>query len=164
MLRVAKKGIIVFEPQDPITKMPFLLFLSNLLENLKPGLINIFWQNRFSHEVVGNFVYKVSEREFEKLAAGLNLPMLAIKKVNPNFWFTGSEKVPAVLSNKKFRKILFKKKFRDILSKMGLIPSQALSVIVFNSTVEADSLDEELRNDLKENGYKLIEIPKKPYL
>lgn len=159
MLRVAKKGIVIIEPQDPIGKMPFLLFISNFLENIKRGMSNKIWKNRFSYEPVGNFVYKVSEREFEKLAAGLNLPMIAIRKINPNFWFAGSEKIPALNTNKIFMKIHFKKKLRDILSKIGIIPSQTLSIVVFKTLPDAI-----LKNDMKKNGYRFVEIPKNPYL
>lgn len=159
MIRVAKKGIVIIEPQDPIMKMPFLLFMNNVLEKIKHGLVNKIWKNRFSYEAVGNFVYKVSEREMEKFAAGINLPMVAIKNFNPNFWFPGSEKIPAIKSEKKFRKILFQKGLRDLLSNFGIIPSQSLSIIIFKTLPEI-----ELRESLKKDGYKLIEIPKNPYL
>lgn len=159
MIRVAKKAIVILEPQDPITKMPALLFLSNVLERMKYGLVNKLWKNRFSYEAVGNFVYKVSEREMEKFAAGINLPMLAIKNINPNFWFPGSEKLPAIKTEKKFRKILLKKKFRDFLSTYGIMPSQSLSIIIFKVMPEA-----ELQEELKKDGYRMIEIPKNPYV
>ncbi len=159
MIRVAKKGIIIIEPQDPISKIPLLLFLTNMLEKFKSGLINKVWKNRFSYEEVGNFVYKVSEREFEKFAAGLNLPLVAFKQINPNFWFPGSDKFPAVKSNKRFKKILLKKKIRDVLCRFGALPSQTLSIVVFKT-----SPSPELKESLKNNGYKLIEIPKNPYL
>ncbi|WP_313269774.1 class I SAM-dependent methyltransferase [Sphingobacterium sp.] len=159
MIRVAKKGIVIIEPQDPIMKMPFLLFMNNVLEKIKYGLINKIWKNRFSYEPVGNFVYKVSEREIEKFAAGINLPMVAIKNFNPNFWFPGSEKIPAVKSEKKFRRILFKKGLRDFLSNFGIIPSQSLSIIIFTTLPEV-----ELQKSLQKNGYKLIEIPKNPFI
>lgn len=90
--------------------MPLLLFASNLLEKINQKLIGKIWKNRFSYEPVGNFVYKVSEREFEKFAAGLNLPLVAIKMLNPNFWFPGSNRMLAHKSEKAFKKILFKKK------------------------------------------------------
>lgn len=159
MIRVAKKGIVIIEPQDPIMKMPFLLFMSNVLEKIKYSLVNKIWKNRFSYEAVGNFVYKVSEREMEKFAAGINLPMVAIKSFNPNFWFPGSEKIPALKSEKKFRKILLKKGLRDFLSNLGIVPSQSLSIIIFKTLP-----DIELQESLKKEGYKLVEIPKNPYL
>ncbi|WP_282638333.1 class I SAM-dependent methyltransferase [Sphingobacterium thalpophilum] len=159
MVRVAKKGIVIIEPQDPILKMPFLLFMNNVLEKIKYGLVNKIWKNRFSYEPVGNFVYKVSEREMEKFAAGLNLPMVAIKSFNPNFWFQGSDKIPAIRADRRFRQILLKKGFRDVLSKYGIVPSQSLSVIIFKSIPEI-----ELQNVLQKEGYRLIKIPDNPHL
>ena len=159
MIRVAKRGIIIMEPQDPIMKMPLLMFMNNILEKIKSGLINKIWKNRFSYEPVGNFVYKVSGREMEKFAAGINLPMLAVKHFNPNYWFPGSEKIAAVKSEKRFLKILLKKGLRDLLSKLGIIPSQSLSIIIFKILPDIN-----LQVLLKKQQYKIIEIPKNPYI
>lgn len=100
MVRVARKAIIIIEPQDPISRMPLLLFLVNILDKVQNGLSIKVWKNRFSYEKVGNFVYKVSEREFEKFAAGLNLPAIAVKSINPNFWFPESNEIPACNNDK----------------------------------------------------------------
>lgn len=158
MLRVAKSAVVIIEPQDPITKMPLLLLIINLLApNSK--LINKIWKNRFSYEPVGNFVYKVSEREFEKLAAGLGLPMIAFKKINPNFWFKNSEMVPANNKMKKFLSIKIKKNILDILVRLKIIPSQVLASIIFK-----EKPNEETVKLLKLTGYKLINISGNPYL
>lgn len=159
MVRVARKAIIIIEPQDPISRMPLLLFLVNILDKVQNGLSIKVWKNRFSYEKVGNFVYKVSEREFEKFAAGLNLPAIAVKSINPNFWFPESNEIPARKNDKRFRKILFKKNTRDVLSKIGIIPSQTLSLVAFKN-----SPDEVQRERLMKNGYKIVDIPKNPYL
>ena len=159
MIRVARKAIIIIEPQDPISKMPALLYLANLLGRINDRMINKIWKNRFSHETVGNFVYKVSEREFEKFAAGLNLPLIAIKKLNPNFWFPGSEHIKADRKEKVFRGILFRKKIRDLFSNWGILPSQTLSIAVFKNMP-----NESLKKSLTKEGYRLVEIPKNPHI
>jgi len=159
MVRVARKAVIIIEPQDPIAKMPLLLFLSNILEKLSTGLSGKIWKNRFSYEKVGNFVYKVSEREIEKFAAGLNLPAVAVKSINPNFWFQGSNEIPADNKHKEFRKIAFKKNIRDFLTKIGFLPSQTLSLVILKQKP-----DHNLKKELIKNGYRLIEIPENPYL
>ncbi len=58
MIRVAKKGIVIIEPQDPLSKMPLLLLLTNLLPS-KNKFLHSVWKNRFSFEPVGNFVYYI---------------------------------------------------------------------------------------------------------
>ncbi len=159
MIRVAREAIVIIEPQDPILKMPLLLFMNNLLARVNDKLIAKVWKNRFSYERVGNFVYKTSEREFEKLAAGLNLPMIAVKALNPNFWFLGSNNIPAKRTSHKFRKVLWKKGLRDLLSKVGAVPSQTLSIVVFKQLPSPA-----VRQSLIADGYRLVEIPQNPYL
>lgn len=158
MIRVAKKGIVIIEPQDPISKMPLLLMLSNLLLK-KPPLLNKIWKNRFSYEPVGNFVYKVSEREFEKFAAALNLPYVAFKKINPNFHYKGAERTDANPKNKTFKAIKLKKQVLDILVRLKIIPGQVLSAIIFKEKPE-----DPVWQQLQEDGYHIVAIPKNPYI
>lgn len=158
MLRVAQSAVIIMEPQDPISKMPFLLFLSNLLATC-PNLLRQIWKNQFSYEPVGNFVYKVSEREFEKLAAGLGLRLVAFKKINPSFWFEGAEYVSIKNQKKVFLSVKVKKKIRDFLVRIKLIPAQTLVSIIFKITPDNTTI-----KALKKNGYRLVYIPKNPYL
>jgi SAM-dependent methyltransferase len=159
MLRVAKKGFVVIEPQDPISKMPLLLGVVNILTNYRQKWTEKIWRNRFSYEPVGNFVYKISEREVEKFAAGLNLPLVAFKGINPNFHFDGASKQAASFGNPKFRHIYFKRKVLDILVRLGLLPSQVLCAIVFK-----EMPDEKTLTALKTGGYRLVTIPKNPFL
>jgi len=154
MIRVAKKAIVVIEPQDPVLKMPLLLLFSNMLPH---KLLSKIWKNRFSYELVGNFVYKTSEREFEKFAAGLNLPLVAFKKLNPNYYFKGAENVS--VSGGKFLMIRLKKTIADVLTGLKIMPSQVLCTIVFKQQ-PTDGLLQQLKTD----GYKLVTIPKNPYV
>lgn len=158
MIRVAKHGVLVIEPQDPVIKMPLLLMLSNLL-NRNAHFLNKLWNNRFSFEPVGNFVYKVSEREFEKLAAGLGLPIIGFKKINPNYWFKGADLVSTERYSKKFFFIRLKKFILDVLVRIKTMPSQVLATVIFKQLP-----DEFTIALLKKNGYHLVYIPQNPYL
>ena len=158
MLRVAKIAVVIIEPQDPVARMPLLLLINNLLAN-NVRLLNKIWKNRFSYEPVGNFVYKVSEREFEKLAAGLGLKMVAFKKINPNFWFKGAESIPTSNKNRKFLFIRLKRIVLDILVSLKIIPSQVLASIIFKQAPDDDTIDL-----LRRSGYRLVNIPVNPYL
>ena len=158
MIRVCKDGIIIMEPQDPICRMPLLMMISNICQKLNLGIMDKIWKNKISYESVGNFVYKVSEREFEKFAAGLNLPMIAVKEINPNFWFPGSNQIPAQMSQPAFKKIYWKKRFRDFLTLFGIFPSQTLVLVAFKHIPNENTLQR-----LKSEGYRISKIKKNPY-
>ena len=159
MLRVAKKAVVIIEPQDPISKMPALLFITNILAAIGDKMVGKVWKNRFSYEPVGNFVYKVSEREFEKLAAGINLPFVAFKRINPNFYFKGAETAKATNDNSKFRKLKLKKQLFDTLVKLGVICSQAVGTIIYKEMPSEKELAE-----LNAAGFYTVKVPKNPYL
>lgn len=158
MLRVSKRGVLIIEPQDPISKMPILLGITNILASISDKLVQKVWKNRFSYEPVGNFVYKVSEREFEKLAAGLNLPLVAFKRINSHFYFKGAETMKATSGNGQFMKLKFKKKVFDILVSLGVCSSQVLASIIYKEMPDAQELER-----LKRAGYHLVQIPVNPY-
>ncbi|RZK76074.1 MAG: methyltransferase domain-containing protein, partial [Pedobacter sp.] len=157
MIRVSRKAIILMEPHDPIAKMPLLLFFLNLTVSC-PFLQRKVWKNRFSFEPVGNFVYKVSEREFEKFAAGLQLPAVAFKYINPNFYHKDNERKEASLTVWPFLVMRLKKFVLDTLMRLKIIPGQVLSAIIFK---ELPNSEEQKR--LKRAGYKIVLIPKNPY-
>ena len=158
MLRVCREAVIIIEPQDPILRMPYLLGLSNIINRIDPSLLSKIWKNKISYEQVGNFVYKVSEREFEKAAAGFQLPIYAIKEINPNFWFPESNQFIAKNTEPQFRKLKRKKWFRDLLSKTGILPYQTICIILFKKIPR-----EEILIDLKKYGYRIVNIKKNPY-
>lgn len=158
MIRVARTGVVIIEPQDPVSKMPLLLWLMNLTSGSR-RLQRKIWKNRFSFEPVGNFVYKVSEREFEKLAAGLNLPAVAFRKINPNFYTADMEFLTADKRNASFFRLWLKKRLLDFLMMMGLIPGQVLAAVIFKVQP-----DEPTAIALKAAGYKLVSIPENPFI
>ena len=158
MIRVAKKGVYLVEPLDVLTKMPILLFLKNILDRFNPLLINKVWKNRFSWETVGNYVFKISEREIEKIAMGIGLPCIAFKKVNilTNIK-ENTKKVP--VDKKLKRKIFLKIKFLDFLGYLHIIPYNMLCSLIFKEVPS-----QEIIYDLKKMGYTVINLPENPYL
>jgi SAM-dependent methyltransferase len=157
MLRVCKKGIILIEPNDPISKMPFLLFLKNILERWDTKIVQKFWKNRYSFEEVGNYVFKLSERECEKIAMGINLPAIAFKGTN-NVHYDPSNAHESCESPT-FRKIQRKMQWRNFLCKTTLLPYQMLSAILFKQLPDEQTIDA-----LKKDGYQVNILPKNPYL
>lgn len=148
MLRVAKKGVVLIEPNDINISFPFVVILRNLLDRIDTNLLRKFWKNQYSYEVVGNFVYKVSFREFEKMAVALDLPCMAYRGFNNPMsvrW--------ATLPKKRLVRGLF-----NFLCKISLIPYMHLSIVVFKETITP-----EVRQNLKKTGYKIFDLPKNPY-
>lgn len=162
MIRVAKKGVVLIEPVDLLCKMSLLVFLKNLCDLFNPYLINRLWKNRFSWEVVGNYVFKISEREIEKVAMGMGLACVAFKGINirlkpiPNSW-GDVMKVPVDHRlERRVNRYLF---YRDIVCKLRIIPHNHLCAIIFK-----DKPADVLLDELKKNKFQVIELPPNPYL
>ena len=159
MVRVSKKGAILIEPIDILGKMPTLQLIKNLADRISPTFINKIWKNRFSFETVGNYVFKVSEREIEKMAMGLALPCIAFKGVNTEKPKSGEGGLNDVPMNKKTWKAITKRrKFKDLLCKLHLIPHNHLCCVLFSAAPS-----EELRESMRKNGYKILDLPANPY-
>ncbi len=148
MIRVAKKGVIVIEPNDIGISYPILSFIRNLLDRINTGLLKTIWKNQYSYEIVGNYVYKISFREFEKMAVGLDLPMIAVKGFNSAMGARWQSKYIQFI----------KRNLNDILCKLTIIPYQHLSIIVFKELPNLDTI-----KNLKSSNYRLYSLPKNPY-
>ena len=162
MIRVAKKGVVLIEPTDVFCKMSSLVFLKNFCDLFNPNLINKLWKNRYSWEVVGNYVFKLSEREVEKAAMGMGLPCIAFKGVNirlkpiPESW-GDQKKIP--IDKRLERKLDRYIARRDLLCKLGIIPHNNLCAIIFKEKPSAELLE-----DLRRDHFQVIELPPNPYL
>ncbi len=150
MIRVCNKAVVIQEPIDILQTMPILLFIKNMLDRFNPNLISKLWKNRYSFETVGNFVYKVSEREFEKAAIAIGLPAIAFKGYNHAKTKKGMTDISSAKNTVAWR---------NILSRLGIIPYEQLSAIIFKSMP-----DNGLIQRLQAEGYKFIKFPVNPYL
>jgi 2-polyprenyl-3-methyl-5-hydroxy-6-metoxy-1,4-benzoquinol methylase len=161
MLRVCKKGVVlVAEPVDILSKMPTVLFLKNLLDTIHPSLIGKVWKNRFSFESVGNYVYKLSEREIEKLSMGIGLPCIAFRGQHPIFNFWGIKGILDIPRNAKaYKKAMHKNSVLNFFSKLGIIPYTSLSCILFKEAPGKDVV-----TALKRLRFKVETLPRNPYL
>lgn len=159
MIRVAKKAIILAEPQDPLTKMPLMLAVKNILDRFDPTILQKYWKNRYSFEEVGNYVFKLSDREMEKIAMGMNLPAIAFKGINNSYWKAGLDTEIANSTSAAFRKIQSKLRRDNLLCKLGVLPYQVLSAVIFKTLPTQETITK-----LKNEGYLYYEFPKNPYL
>lgn len=161
MIRCSRKAAIIIEPIDVITKMPLLLFIKNVLDRINPMLINKIWKNRFSFEIVGNYVFKISEREVEKIAMGLGLNAIAFKRVNlilnPGLKKSVMNENP--INMKAWRKVKQSIRLKNFFSFLKIVPYNHLLCMVFKSSPSA-----EVRKNMKKMGYVIIDLPKNPYI
>ena len=162
MIRVAKKGVVLIEPVDAWFKMPLLLFIKNICDCFHPYLINKIWKNRFSWETVGNYVFKITDREIEKIAMGMGLSCIAFKEMNirlkpiPAKW-GDSQSVP--FDKKLYKKLKNRFFLWDWVCKLRIIPYNTLCAVIFK-----EKPAEDLVSDLRKQKYKVIELPLNPYL
>ena len=161
MIRVSKMAtILVAEPIDILSKMSLLVLIKNICDKIHPLLINKFWKNRFSWETVGNYVFKVSEREIEKIAMGMGLPYIAFKRYEifaTHKNIDGLSDVP--LNQKLHRKIKMKLAGRSLISSLGIVPHSSLCCVVFK-----EQPSKEIVKKMKDMGFITIQLPTNPYL
>lgn len=161
MIRCSRKATMIIEPIDILARMPLLLFLKNILDRINPRLINKLWRNRFSFEPVGNYVYKVSEREIEKIAMGMGFPCVAFKRINfmLNLKIEKSIMHQVPMNMRYWKKIQGRKRFLDLLGYLGIIPFNHLCCVIFKQDP-----DDETLGKMKDAGYMILNLPANPYL
>ncbi len=160
MIRVAKKAAIVIEPIDILSKIPWILLLKNICDKISPSLINRFWKNRFSFETAGNYVFKLSAREVEKMAMGIGLPCLALREMNIlrlEGDYPELNKIPPKAAIQ--RKFLGRIRRMNFISRLGLIPYNTLCCIIFNEMPTQD-----IKSGLVKMGFSVLDLPTNPYL
>ena len=159
MVRVCRKAVVLIEPQDPVSKMPLLLAFCNLLDRLDPHYTRKIWKNRYSYEEVGNYVFKLSEREMNKLACGMGLPAVAFKGIHNNFYKSSIAEELTDPPSGPFRKLQLKAGMRNLLSKLSLLPHDVLCAVIFKVPP-----DEAMCKELRKQGFVLHHIPPNPYI
>lgn len=156
MLRVAKKGVILIEPNDPyINNNRFIFF--PMLKNFIKKIIG-FKVERHSYEDSGNYVYKISRREIEKVALGLNYPMIAFKGIN-DAYFVGVDREKLSSRGPLVKKIKFLIFIQNLLCKLRVVDYGLLAVVIFVQKPEHEKCQ------LMEGaGYQIVSLPPNPYL
>ena len=147
--RVCRKGVVLIEPNDENT------FFLNTLKRL-------IGKNFYNFETVGNFVYKLNNKELEKFALGMHHRYVGFLKIN-DAYEKGVEFIKLNTKNQKekavIKKIKNKIKFRNFLAKIKLLPYGLTTSVVFKSKPSLD-----LKNKLFNEGFSIRELPSNPYL
>src|SRR5262245_21245291 len=114
MLRVARKAVILVEPND-VCDSPF----TRLKHGLKSVIRGGTHPDAGNYEESGNYIYSVSKRELEKVALGLNLAGIATKGLSDCF-VEGCEFAPASWKSPIYRKIRIRCALRSGMSRLRL--------------------------------------------
>ncbi len=169
MLRVARKGIIFIEPNDEPVIGCSVYVMKRILKRLMMALgfgkklrscdTSIIRPCGRSYEETGNYVYAFSERDIEKVALGLNLPVVAFKGLN-DWYLKGVEFEPATKTSALFRTIQRRIAAEDRRSRRGL--SMAAPILLV-ACIMKEPLSEVLRSMLGGAGFKVVDLPPNPY-
>lgn len=175
MIRVARKAVILIEPNDSIfeelwraknvldrgsfsfsdiaralLKRTGLLNLSRRLRKLK---INPIKYCNATFEISGNFVYAVSKIEIAKVALGIGLPTIAFAGIN-DYYEYGVEFEKAAEDSELFRKVKNKIEKINKTNKSGIIIAVIFKV----------SPEENLRRSMRDMQFEIVDVPTNPYL
>ncbi len=157
MLRVARSGVILIEPNDGYIIHRYSIILFKKIKNMVKYFLGRK-TNKHPFEESGNYVYSISKREMEKVALGLNYKTVAFKELNDSY-FPGveyekmSDKGPV---QKKVKTLIC---IADVLSKLGLSNYGILASITFKKRPS-----KELLQKLANEGYEIIQLPDNPYI
>jgi len=156
MLRVSKKGVVLIEPLDRHidSNVPEICFrhFKNLIKFLLGKKIE-----KHNFEESGNYIYRISKREIEKLSIAMNYRTVVFKGIN-DCYIKGVEFEKASPKSKLFRKIKRRIAFSNLLSRLRLNPYKLMCSIIFK--IEPDVI---LKNKLRKKGCRVIDLPKNPY-
>jgi hypothetical protein len=111
-----------------------------------------------NYEPAGNYVYSISEREIEKVALGLNLPVVAFKGIN-DYYIDGVEYEEVSEQSEKFKKIKQVILKQDKKSKKGIAQYAMLVAIIFKNPV-----DNILMEVLEKYDFTIRILPHNPYV
>ncbi|MES2679852.1 MAG: class I SAM-dependent methyltransferase [Bacteroidota bacterium] len=159
MLRVSKRAIIFTEPHD-FAPAPFT---RAMLQKIKHGLKKIMGKKVEHHdtgnyETVGNYVYGISVRDFEKIALGINLPCIAYKRFN-DVYIPGMETELFTENASLYTRAKHMIWFGKLSTFFGLSYPNTIQMIIFKTKP-----DEFIAGALKKDGYKVINFSPNPYL
>lgn len=162
MLRVARKGVILLEPADHYIFTNFFqaFFRGILLAVNALGILKLFLGKeikRHTYEEVGNYVYKISEREMEKVALGLNFPYVAFKGLN-TYHMNSADNVSASGFSLKKLQVNIMTGVLNLLSFLKITSPQLLAVVILKEEPAADCIA-----DLRNAGYRVVKLPRNPY-
>jgi SAM-dependent methyltransferase len=149
MLRVSKFGVVLLEPFDRKINVSLVMsFAEWLLKKFKGETYN-------RYEISGNYKYSLSKNEIEKIALGLNYPLIAFKYLN-DYYRAGLGIEIKNKNDKLIKKVKRQILLRDILWKFKIFPPTYLMSIIFKKEINLTSL--------KKENFEVFKLTRNPYL
>lgn len=170
MLRVAKRGVVLIEPNEsPVLgglKFIFkrivkrVMLLCRCASRLRTPDTSVFLPYGNTYETCGNYVYTLSEREVEKVALGMNLPAAAFMGLND--WYIKGVEQELYGSNGPLESAIKREINKaDQRARRGLnlgAPFILVSCIFKSSPTAAE------RNALTEAGFRVVDLMRNPFI
>jgi len=159
MLRVSKKAIVFTEPHDFYPPPP----LRAVLQKIKHWLKRITGKTIPHHdtgnyEPVGNYIYGISVREFEKIALGMGFPAIAYKLYH-DAYVAGVEQETFSEQAPLYKKLQAEIRKVALQHRIGLNRPNNIQMILFKAQPDAALVEK-----LKAGAYKLVFFSPNPYI
>ena len=169
MLRVARRGVILIEPNEaPVLVESLSFIVKRLIKGvlLRYGLSSILRTRDTSvirsysnaWEEVGNYVYSISEREIEKVAWGMRYPSCAFKGLN-DYYEKGVEIEKATEDSLLFQKVKERISHADRRVGLNCGAYHLLVAVIFKQPVDSHAI-----RVLQQSGFVFSQLPKNPHV
>lgn len=171
MLRVARDGVFLIEPNDtwnaeaaaPVEPSSTMLnrirrCLLRTVDTARGQRLRLRY-NSPDWEVSGNYVFAISRREIEKVALGLNMPQIVLRGLNDHY-VKGCEFEPADES----RSAIFRELVTVIRDKDELCRRGAADYNLIMAGLLLRPLDERSRKRFVGAGWDVVDLPANPYI
>lgn len=156
MLRVSAKGVVLIEPNDKlINSNPFTCLARYGIGTLEK-MLNTNTE-RDDYEETGNYIYRLSMREIEKVCISVNYHMVAFKKINDHY-VKGADEELLINKGPILKKIERRITFLDTLSFLRIINPRNLVAVIFKETPSLSIV-----RSLEKNNYQIVALPQNPY-
>jgi ubiquinone/menaquinone biosynthesis C-methylase UbiE len=159
MLRCSRNAVLFSEPKD-FLPLPLPRRLIQLVKHFLKKLLGkrVVHSDTGNYEPIGNYVFTISRREFQKIAIAMNLPMVAFKEFNDTY-YAGVEQEKVADNGKLFRKIRRENFIVEILSRLGLSQRNRIFAVIFKKEPSPAVV-----TALSERGFEVIRLPENPYV